>query len=186
MRGVVLRQADREPSLNGSSNQSAVFDREMWGDRFGSLRPLPFSRRAIGLSGKLIAVNGLFEQPRLHGSSCHPFRDLARSSGLPPIIGRGMLRYLSVPSPNQRLLPFHFQHPLRARRGRRYHAEPLTAKSLVLTGFIGRSANGREWQRVGRLCIDPTALSGLTLHAGGGKLRTQKTAPAAADGGVKP
>src|SRR5215467_13584580 len=117
MRSVVGRQVDRQPGLNGSSNQSAVFDREMWGDRFGSLRPLPFSRRAIGLSGKLIAVNGLFEQPRLHGPSCHPFRNMARSSGLPPVIGRGMRRYLSTPSANQRLLPFHFFATLQLEAG---------------------------------------------------------------------
>ena len=172
MRGVVLRQADREPSLNGSSNQSAVFDREMWGDRFGSLRPLPFSRRAIGLSGKLIAVNGLFEQPRLHGPSCHPFRDLARSSGLPPIIGRGMLRYLSAPSPNQRLLPFHFC-PLSLRQDQRYHTEPPTAKSLVPDrALLGRT---RERSR-GRIDY-VSMLRPIWFHlpSGGMRPQTQKT-----------
>ena len=105
--GLSGRQIDRESGLNGSSHQSEVFNCEMVGDRFGSLRPLPFSRRAICLSGELIAVNSLFEQPRLHGSSCHPFRDLARSSGLPAIIGRWMRRYLFAPSRKKRLLPFH-------------------------------------------------------------------------------
>ena len=69
---------------------------------------LSLSRDALGLSRQLIVVNSLFEQSRLHGPRCHPFRDLARTSRLPSVIGRGMRQYLSAPSPNQRLLPFHF------------------------------------------------------------------------------
>jgi hypothetical protein len=57
---------------------------------------------------------------------------------LPAIIGLGMRRYLSAPSRNQRLLPFHSQCPLSLRQGQCSHTEMLTAKSLVPTGLIGR------------------------------------------------
>jgi len=59
----------------------------------------------VGISSKLIAVNSLIEKPRLYCPGCHPFRDLARSGCSPSIIGCGLGRYLSAPSPEKRL-PF--------------------------------------------------------------------------------
>jgi hypothetical protein len=62
------------------------------------LQTCGFSRPAIGIGRKLIAVNSLIEKPCLHGPGCYPFRDLSGASGLPSIIGC-RLRYLSAPSP---------------------------------------------------------------------------------------
>jgi hypothetical protein len=80
------------------------------GERDG-LQTCRFSRPAIGISRKLIAVNSLIQKQCLHGPGCHPFRYLSGSRGFPSIIGRRLERYLSAPSPKKRLLPFHFGLP---------------------------------------------------------------------------
>jgi hypothetical protein len=41
-----------------------------------------------------------------------PFRDLSGSGSFPPVIGRRLRRGLSAPSPNKRLIPFHFGCPV--------------------------------------------------------------------------
>ena len=79
-----------------------------------------FSSPAISISGKPIAVDSLIEQPCLHGSGRHPFRDLSGSGGFASIIAR-WLRYFFVPSPKKRLFPFHFG-ALWFRRGPRLRA----------------------------------------------------------------
>jgi hypothetical protein len=47
------------------------------------LQTCSFSRPAIGISRKLIAVNSLIEKQCLHGLGGHPFRDLSGSRGFP-------------------------------------------------------------------------------------------------------
>ena len=71
------------------------------------LQTCAFLDRAIGISGKPIAVDSLIEQPCLHCPGRHPFRDLSGSGGFASIIA-GWLRYFFVPSPEKRLFPFHF------------------------------------------------------------------------------
>jgi hypothetical protein len=61
----------------------------------------------IGISRTPIAVNSFVEKPCFHGPDRHSSRDLARSGRSPLIIGRRLRRYLSAPSPEKRLLPFH-------------------------------------------------------------------------------
>ena len=73
--------------------------------------PVCFRPRAIGLCSELIVTTSVIEQPYLHGLGCRSFRDPSGSSGLPPIIGRGVRQYLSTPSHKQRLLPFHLGVP---------------------------------------------------------------------------
>jgi hypothetical protein len=75
------------------------------------LQPRSFSRLAVGISRKLIAVNSLIEKPCLEDLGCHPFRDLSGSRGFPSIIGCRLGRYPSAPSPKKRLIPFHFCLP---------------------------------------------------------------------------
>jgi hypothetical protein len=81
------------------------------GERDG-LQACSFSRPAIGISRKLIAVNSLIEEQCLHGLGGHPFRDLSGARGFPSIIGCRLGRYVSAPSPKKRLLPFHFVCPV--------------------------------------------------------------------------
>ena len=81
------------------------------GERDG-LQTRSFSRPAIGISRKLIAVNSLVEKQRLHGPGRHPFRGLSGLRGFPSIIGCRLRRYLAAPSPKKRLLPFHFGLPV--------------------------------------------------------------------------
>jgi hypothetical protein len=90
--------------------------------------PLCFCPRAIGLGSELIVANGVIEQPCLHSPGCRSFRDPPGSTGLPPVIGRGVRRHLSAPSHKQRLLPFHLGLPCGSavvsglgRTSRRYH-----------------------------------------------------------------
>jgi hypothetical protein len=52
-------------------------------------------------------MSSLVEHSCLHGAGCYPFRDLASSGGLPPIIGRRVRRYRAAPGPKKRLLPFN-------------------------------------------------------------------------------
>src|SRR5580700_12340605 len=56
------------------------------------------------------------EQPCLHGFGRGSFRDPPGSSCLPPIIGRGVRRYLPAPSRKKCFLPFHLIFPLWLRR----------------------------------------------------------------------
>jgi hypothetical protein len=70
------------------------------------------SRPAIGISRKPIAAASLIKKPCLHDQGCHAFRDLSGSGRLPSIGGRRLRRYLSAPSPEKRLLPFHFGCPV--------------------------------------------------------------------------
>ena len=65
---------------------------------------------AFGISRKLIAVNGLIEQPGLHCPGCHPFHDLSDPGGFPSVIDC-RLRDLFAPSPKKCLLPFHLVLP---------------------------------------------------------------------------
>jgi hypothetical protein len=111
------------------------------------LQTRSFSRPAIGISRKLIAVNSLFEKPCLDGLGCHPFRDLSGSRGFSSIIGCRLGQYLSAPSPKKRLLPFHFGLPCGSavvfgsgRSGRPYHTGLLAvhldlAVSAVVVSF---------------------------------------------------
>jgi hypothetical protein len=52
------------------------------------LQTRSFSRRAIGITRTLIALNSLIEKSHLDGSGCHPFSDLVRSGRSPSIIAR--------------------------------------------------------------------------------------------------
>lgn len=70
-----------------------------------------FSRPAIGVIREPVPVNSLIKKPCLHGPGRHPFRDLSRSGGFPPIIGRRVRWYFSAPSLNERFLPFHLGLP---------------------------------------------------------------------------
>ena len=61
---------------------------------------------------KLIAVDSLIEKPCLHGPGRHLFRDLSGSGGFASIIGGRVRQYLSAPSPDKNLFPFHFGCPV--------------------------------------------------------------------------
>ena len=86
------------------------------GCRVKKLRLLCFCPGAIGLGRKFIIVVSVIEQPCLHGPGCRRFRDPPGSSCLPPIIGRGVRRYLPTPSRKKCFLPFHLIFPLWLRR----------------------------------------------------------------------
>ena len=75
------------------------------------LRTSRLSRPAIRLIRKLIAMNSLIEKPCPHGPGCRPFRDLSGAGGFPSIIACLLGRYFSAPSPEKRLVPFHFSLP---------------------------------------------------------------------------
>jgi hypothetical protein len=107
-------------------------------------------RPAIGIGGKLIAVNSLIEKPCLHGPGCHPFRGLSGLSGFPSIIGCRLRRYFSAPSRKKRLLPFHFGLPYGSRRGLRLRAFTVTL-SHCFAGCRGVVSSGLSHPRQ-RLC----------------------------------
>ena len=56
-------------------------------------------------------MNSLIEKPCPHGPGCRPFRDLSGAGGFPSIIACLLGRYFSAPSPEKRLIPFHFSLP---------------------------------------------------------------------------
>jgi hypothetical protein len=91
--------------------QTNVALRSCFRQRYG-LQTRGFFRPVIGISRKLIAMNSLIEEPCLHGPGCHPFRYLSRSIGFPSIMACRLGRNFSAPSPEKRLVPFHFGLPL--------------------------------------------------------------------------
>src|SRR5215469_18013272 len=99
-----------------------------------------------------------------------------------------MRRYLSAPSRDQRLLPFHFLCLLSLRQSRSYHTELLnlipTAPHWADPRTVGRS-NGRK--DADRLCMyrdTGTGLSDLPCPPVARGFETQKKpTPAAADEG---
>ena len=103
-------RAHRPPYRQAAPEQQHNTLAAGWGER-GGLETCSFSRPAIGISRKLIAVNGLIKEPSHHGPGRHPFRDLSGSGSFPPVIGRCLRRYLSAPRPKKRLLPFHLVLP---------------------------------------------------------------------------
>jgi hypothetical protein len=113
----------------GSLGRGDVAFSASW--RRDRLQTRGFSRPIIGSIREPIAVSGLLEQPCSHGLGRHPFCDLSGSGGLPSIIGRRLRRYLSAPSPDKRLFPFHFG-ALWFRRGLRLRA--FTTK--LSCGFV--------------------------------------------------
>ena len=104
------------------------------------LQPQSFSRAAIGIGRKLIAMNSLIEKQCLHGLGCHPFCDLSGASGFPSIIGSRLGRYFAAPSPQKRLLPFHFGLPCGSAvvsgsgRSRRHYHSALQPYIRILAG----------------------------------------------------
>jgi hypothetical protein len=116
--------------------------------RFTNLELLP----RVGIGRKLIAMNSLIEKQCLHGLGCHPFCDLSGASGFPSIIGSRLGRYFAAPSPQKRLLPFHFGLPCGSAvvsgsgRSRRHYHSALQPYIRILAGkfrpFRGEGSEG--------------------------------------------
>ena len=96
-------------------------------------------------------MNRFIQQSCLHGPSCHPFRDLARSSGLPPIIGRWIRRYLFAPSRKKRLLPFHLSFPY---------------GFAVVSGLKRSHESITNYDVIGRVFVYPDAACSATADIG--------------------
>ena len=128
------------------------------GERNG-LQTCSFSRPAIGVSRKLIAVNSLIEEPCFHRAGCRPFRYLSGSRGFPSIMSRYLRRCLPAPSPNKRLFPFHFgalwfRRCLRLRAFKLRLSRRFAAVHLDLLGKADRGARPIA-SDLGRIGLDP-------------------------------